>query len=290
MKKLIFTFIILVMTQLTFAAGITFTFANVVFTGTSPLYFEFDVMAQADAADTRLGDTQVYINYNTVGFGSSIKTNGKITVTKGTLLSGELIPGLPLYQITNVLDNTASRVSVANGYIYPTSPTEANLLPTTPTQLLHVKIEIADINQNAGLSFESSLMNGQQYYSDNATKYSPVTATDTDDSSLNPLALEEITSDIPTHFQLKPNFPNPFNPSTMLEFAVPRFSEKVELTVYDVLGRQIAILYAGNVPAGVYRQSWDGRNTLGQSMPTGVYFAVLKTSGFSQTIKMMLVK
>jgi len=74
--------------------GITFSFANVTITGTSPKFFEFDVMAQAGAGGTSIGDNLVYINYNTLGFGSNIADNAKITVTKGTLVAGELVPGL----------------------------------------------------------------------------------------------------------------------------------------------------------------------------------------------------
>ena len=72
-------------------------------------------------------------------------------------------------------------------------------LPTSPTQLLHVKIEITDENQTAGLSFEQSLMNGQQLQDNNSTEYSPVTASDTDDGALPvellpPFSLSELNN------------------------------------------------------------------------------------------------
>ena len=164
--------------------SITFTFANGQITGTSPKYYEFDVMAQAGEDGTYLGDTQVYINYNTQGFGNNIAGNSKIVATKGTLLSGDLIPGLSLYDIVNIVDNSSSNVAIAGGYNYDGSPESANLVPTSPTQLLHISIEIADYTQNAGLSFDEDLMTGVQYHSDNSTKYEPVIATDSDDSPL----------------------------------------------------------------------------------------------------------
>lgn len=198
-KKLSYCFFFMVMGFLfatpVFAASITFTFANGQITGTTPMYYEFDVMAQADSSGTKLGDCQVYINYNTVGFGPSIVTNSKITVTKGTLLDGVLVPDteLYLYLIENTIDNTSSRVGITIGYQYEGTPTSANDLPTTPTQLIHIKIEIVDTSQTAGLSFQQSLMDGQQYESNNSDKYSTVITSDTDDTSL-PVQLSSFTA------------------------------------------------------------------------------------------------
>jgi len=197
-KRLTFLLLVIAPVFNTLALGesITFTFANRAITGTTPKYLEFDVMGQAGTAGTtRLGDTQVYINYSTAGFGSSIAGNGKITVTKGTLTSGELVPGSPLYTIINVADNATSRVSITIGYNYSSSPTSANFLPTSATQLIHVKIEITDQGQNAGLSFEESSMSGQQYQSDNSTKYNPVTATDVDNNPL-PIQMASFTASV----------------------------------------------------------------------------------------------
>lgn len=157
----------------------TFTFANGQITGTSPKFYEFDVMIQASTAGTRLGDTQVYINYNTSAFGTSVVANSKITVTKAALISGNVD-----YLAPNVQDNTASRISITTEWAREHVPTDAEETPTTATALIHVRLEIADENQTAGLSFQSSLMGGQQFQSDNSTTYPTVTASDTDDASL----------------------------------------------------------------------------------------------------------
>jgi hypothetical protein len=202
-KRLTFLLFVITLVFNTLALGesITFTFANRDITGTTPKYLEFDVMAQAGTAGTtRLGDTQIYINYDEVGFGSSIAGNDKITVTKGTLTSGELVPGLPLYTIINVADNTSSKVAITIGYNYSGSPTSANLLPTSATQLIHIKIEIADQGQNANLSFDESSMSNQQYQSDNnpSNRYSPVTATDTDNGPL-PIQMASFAASVVRH-------------------------------------------------------------------------------------------
>lgn len=293
MRKILISMVMLfVFSAFAFATGITFTFANGVVTGTSPSYYEFDVMAQAVDAGTEIGDNMVYINYNTAGFGSSIQANGKVTVTKGTLLAGEYAPTAPFYTIVNVFDNLASRLAITVEYNYGGSTAESNELLTSPTQLLHVKIEIADENQTAGLSFQPDLMTNEQYEYDNATQYSPVTASDTDNSALNgPSAIEPLsTNAIPDKFDLKPNFPNPFNPSTTLQFDVPEATANVELAVYDVLGKKVAVLFSGSVNPGSYKYLWNGRNDYGRALGTGVYFATFKSARYSKTIKMMLIK
>ncbi len=272
------------------AAGITFTFSNVLISGTSPSYYEFDVMAQADVTGTRIGDNQVYINYNTLGFGSSIVSAGKVTVEKGTLLQGGSAPAF-YYNIVNVTDNTESRFAITAEYVYPDYPESGNELPTTPTQLVHVRIEIADNSQSSGLSFQQSLMDGQQYESDNSTKYNPVVASDTENSSLNPSAIKRADNlNIPTRFEMKTNFPNPFNPTTTLRFDVPKSTRNLELSVYDVLGKEVATLFKGAVQPGSYSYKWNGTNAGGEAMPTGVYFAILKAPGFHAAKKMMLIR
>ncbi len=194
MKRALIALFSLVFSQLLWATGISFTFANASITGSSPKYYEFDVMAQADAAGTKIGDNIIYINYNTLGFGTSVVSSGKVEVSKGVLLEGGSEPFV-YYTIINTADNTDSRFAVTCGYNYPDYPEYGNDLPITPTKLLHIKMEIADANQTAGLSFEPSLMAGQEYESDNSTKYDPVIGIDTDDSSL-PVQLTDFTANL----------------------------------------------------------------------------------------------
>jgi len=274
----------------TWAAGITFTFANnTVTTDGTTKYFEFDVMAQASETGTRIGDNQVYINYNTLGFGSSIAANDKVEVTKGTLLQND---GPPYYNIINVTDNTPSRLAIGVEYVYGDYPEYGNEVPTEATQLLHIKIEIADTTQTSGLTFEQSLMDGQEYYSDNTTKYDPVVADDTLDTALklNAAAIEVWDAGIPQQFRLYDNFPNPFNPSTTLRFDLPQSVKNVQLVVYDILGQKVAVLYSGALMAGRYSYQWNGKSQFGNPVPSGVYFATFRAGKYSRTIRMMLIK
>ena len=139
-KRLIYLLFVLtlVTTTSTLGESITFTFTNRTITGSSPKFLEFDVMVAGGTGGTKFGDTQVYINYSS-GFGNNIQTNGKITVTKGTLISAAT------YNTPVLNDNTTSRVSIQVSYTGGTG--NGASLPTSPTQLLHVKIEIADQGQ-----------------------------------------------------------------------------------------------------------------------------------------------
>jgi hypothetical protein len=91
-------------------------------------------------------------------------------------------------------------------------------------------------------------------------------------------------------YQLHPNYPNPFNPSTQIHFSIPK-SEAVTLAVYDVHGRLIRNLIANESHAqGTYKMQWDGRNDAGQQVASGIYFARISAGTFGATQKMNLVK
>lgn len=80
---------------------------------------------------------------------------------------------------------------------------------------------------------------------------------------------------VPEQFTLYQNSPNPFNPETVIHFALPQ-SAQVELQLYDLTGRQIRVLLAETLPAGWHRARWNGRDHAGQPLPSGVYFYVLR--------------
>lgn len=88
---------------------------------------------------------------------------------------------------------------------------------------------------------------------------------------------------------LHPAAPNPFNPSTVLAFELPRFGP-VRLDVLDARGRLVRTLSSGNHAAGRHEVSWDGRDADGRSLPSGVYFSRLVTESRTETGKLTLVE
>jgi photosystem II stability/assembly factor-like uncharacterized protein len=85
-------------------------------------------------------------------------------------------------------------------------------------------------------------------------------------------------------FSLEQNYPNPFNPVTTIKYSVP-MDGNVKLTVYNILGQQVAELLNGEVKAGNYEIKYDGKD-----LTSGVYFYRIKAMDFVQTKKMLLVK
>ncbi len=85
-------------------------------------------------------------------------------------------------------------------------------------------------------------------------------------------------------FQLSQNFPNPFNPTTTIQYQLPK-AGNVTIRVYDILGNEVATLVNGEKPAGVYETKFNASN-----LSSGLYIYQLKAGNFMQTKKMMLLK
>ena len=105
--------------------------------------------------------------------------------------------------------------------------------------------------------------------------------TGSDEPPAVPLEQDKI---IPKTFILHPPYPNPFNPKTTMEFAVP-MAARVNLVVYDVMGRKVATLMDGWRDVGTYKSVFDG-----SGMASGIYFARMQTGDFHQVRKMVLLK
>ncbi len=93
---------------------------------------------------------------------------------------------------------------------------------------------------------------------------------------------------VPTTFSLAQNFPNPFNPSTRIEFGLPHSSD-VMLTIFNLMG-QVVREYRLQLPAGYSYVIWDGRDQYGNAVGSGVYIYTMATKEFKQTRKMILMR
>ncbi len=97
-------------------------------------------------------------------------------------------------------------------------------------------------------------------------------------------SVDQEDSEIPTELVLKQNFPNPFNPSTLIEYSIP-VSSFVELTVYDLSGRIIESLVSSNQSAGNHQVNFNASN-----LASGIYIYQLRANGLVVTNKMTLIK
>lgn len=94
---------------------------------------------------------------------------------------------------------------------------------------------------------------------------------------------------MPGKFSLEQNYPNPFNPTTMIRFQLAQ-ATVVRLEIYTVLGTAIRMLVTGPMAAGIHELRWDGKNSDGEAVPSGVYLAVLTAYGRQEVRKLVLAK
>ena len=100
---------------------------------------------------------------------------------------------------------------------------------------------------------------------------------------------ESRDSALPSAFALQQNYPNPFNSGTVIRFDLPKPGE-TELSVYNLVGQKVVSLVNGVREAGSYSLRWDGRNDVGQSLASGVYFYRLQAEEQSETRKLLLLR
>lgn len=93
----------------------------------------------------------------------------------------------------------------------------------------------------------------------------------------------------PTVFSLAQNYPNPFNPKTMIRFGLPKDSW-VKLEVYNILGQKVKTLVDERLTAGLKEVEWDGKDTRGSEVASGIYFYRIKADDFSDVKKMVMLK
>ena len=93
----------------------------------------------------------------------------------------------------------------------------------------------------------------------------------------------------PEHFALYQNYPNPFNSVTNIRYDLPKDSD-VFLAVYDLLGREVAVLVSGKLVSGTYEVVWNGTDKFGSLVSAGVYYYQIKTTKYTETKKLVLLK
>ncbi|MFQ6092080.1 MAG: choice-of-anchor D domain-containing protein [bacterium] len=104
----------------------------------------------------------------------------------------------------------------------------------------------------------------------------------------------------PPTYSLSQNYPNPFNPATTIHYALPDARRKrqdarqesffVFLKIYNLLGQEVKTLVDEEQEPGYYTVTWDGRDSSGREVPSGIYFYRLKAGNYSSTKRMVLLK
>jgi len=104
-----------------------------------------------------------------------------------------------------------------------------------------------------------------------------------------PMSVETKQSKFPTDFALQGNYPNPFNPSTIINYTMAK-NANVSLKVYSITGELVATLVNTMKTQGNHFVEWNGKNIAGDNVASGMYFVKMVSSDFSKVNKMMLVR
>lgn len=102
--------------------------------------------------------------------------------------------------------------------------------------------------------------------------------------TIPPIGIQNLNTGVPKEYALHQNYPNPFNPVTKIKFDIPK-TGNVKLTVYDILGNEVAVILNESLEAGYYEADFNA-----SAYASGVYFFRLETASFLQVRKMVIVK
>ena len=102
-------------------------------------------------------------------------------------------------------------------------------------------------------------------------------------------AIDDDQVAVAERFELYPNYPNPFNPNTMISFSTPA-NGKVRLDIYNILGQKVRTLVNNELPSGYHRYEWNGLTEANLPAPTGIYFCKVSYGNSFKVAKMILSK
>jgi hypothetical protein len=166
--KIVLTTLIVALALFSFSQGPspypTFKFTNPKIISGTPDTLQFEVSMKCDVGTTYHTDIFVAFNYNTDAFGPNIVANEKIFLQKVGLTAGQVAPGVPYYNILGPSDAILGRIAFGTEPNLGYTPAFLNLVPTTFTPYMRVKMLISNNTVPAGIFFEESYMNTGQYY------------------------------------------------------------------------------------------------------------------------------
>ncbi len=180
---------------------------------------------------------------------------------------------------------TADRLPSTIGLVDMSDLTNPDPRPGVGSEPATAGTEFTNLNALAGGYFIPTTYRGafdpalpmDQQWTAEWTNFDPQNTSYTTD-------VKVVDNPIPGSFALQQNYPNPFNPSTTIRFSVPE-AGPVVLTVYNLIGQEMASLVNEVLPAGNYESTFTGK-----SLPSGVYLYRINANGYSETKRMVLLK
>ena len=165
-----------------------------------------------------------------------------------------------------------------------------NLIVFVFLAVFQIKVQSQTIVVKGNVSVSSTSISGALVVlvdkSDTTNRVSTLTNS-SGNYSLNVTTSVESSESLPSEFALGQNYPNPFSSSTSISYEL-NIQTDVQLTVYDVLGREVRNFCVGNQGMGVHGIRWDATNAAGTKLPSGAYFYTMQAGGKTFTKKMIL--
>lgn len=257
-----------------------YSFTNIRVTGNNPAYLEYDIAV--DGAYTQFADAQVYLQYNTDMFGSRAVNASHITVSRS-----EMIGNQSVYTPIIVNDQTDNCFSIALDGSTVGTYDNTQAMMNNATKLFHVSMQIENEAGEYGLQFSDTLMQNQSTYfnADNSlVAYTTITVNSSTTGNADPS-----NPDVPKVTVLHNAYPNPFNPTTTIAYELKN-AGNVKVAVFNAKGQLVKVLTDAYQASGIYSKVWDGKDNNGIICSSGVYFCRMQTSGYSQSVKLMLLK
>ena len=146
---------------------------------------------------------------------------------------------------------------------------------------------IADSGGTATFQLDSTFANQSLKLTIIALNYKPYTEIINFVPNPSAVNIDPINSNL--KFELKAAYPNPFNPITTIEFSITKTSH-VNLTIFNIKGQKVRTITDGELPAGIHRLNWDGRDNSGNLLANGVYLYKLISDEGVQVKSCVLLK
>ncbi len=137
---------------------------------------------------------------------------------------------------------------------------------------------------------------GKTYYSADGNSWSDLASGSFGDVGIRvrtsptlSVSVDEDGELLPYSFNLKDNYPNPFNPTTTIEYTIP-VKSKVEISIFNLLGQKVKTIVNGEKSSGDHNVDWDGTDATGDKVSSGIYLYRIVAGDNRQTKKMMFIK
>jgi hypothetical protein len=182
------------------------------------------------------------------------------------------ISGLGACNLNSALTNAVCAV-YPNGLIEFRSAASGSVLAVSPRNHSIYHMELGDVDGDSPAEICVASTDSLYVYE------SPYVTTDVEEAE---------PSSVARGFSLRQNYPNPFNPETAIRFSLP-FTCDASIAIYNILGERVRI-FERSYPAGTHTLTWDGKNSSGEDVASGIYFYRLVAKDYQDTKKMVLVR